>query len=137
MLAHLVRHPGCSFHVTELVTLVEAEGNSIDSDTSREELQDWRAYWGEIHRLSYEANKAKGRGDKAALKMFVRKLHARKKELDAKTGEVEKIRKRVQRNLSVALAKIAQENDALKVYLVRGLHHRNKGISFEPPSSAH
>ena len=139
VIAHLVRHPRRRFHVTELAPVADAVAQIDESprvsglSAQRRQSLRWQSFWHELHRLEWETIGAERRGDRSAARAFRRKTTLMRKTLaQGKAAEVERIRKRIGRNLTTAFDNIGTKSEALKVHLARTINPGFKEVTYDP-----
>ena len=139
VIAHLVRHPGQRFHVTELAPVADGVTDILESTTrprltaqQRESLA-WQSFWRELHHVEWETGNAERRGDRAAARTFRRKTMLMRKQLEQeRAAEVEQLRKRIGRNIAQAFHDIGGKSQDLKRYLARAIDRGSKELSYVP-----
>lgn len=139
VIAHLIRHPGRRFHVTELAPVADGITHIGESTTAkgltaqqRDSLR-WQSFWRELHRLEFETGSAERRGDRAGMRTFRRKMRLMRRQLEQCSDEVERLRKRISGSLARAFRVIGQ-NDRLREHLGCTIDRGLKEVAYNPDS---
>jgi tetratricopeptide (TPR) repeat protein len=139
VIAHLVRHSGERFHLTELAAVADGVVYSSQAtapsrlSAQQQRSSTWQSLWREVRTLEWEIRNAQRRGDRSEVRAFRRKVALIRKRLERDNApDLEKVRKRIGRNLSTASQVIGLMSGDLRRHLACAIDPKFKEISYKP-----